>query len=222
MKLTKHLEPSWNRLLWFLQWAQFRPASLNSKRWANVRSAKNTIELCQELGIEPLRLFDVGANDGQWAYWLKKQWPHMRVEAFEPNINAKPIGNYHGVALSDVSGEGALAGTDTSSHVVDGSCVKVVRFDEYWIGVIPRRSILKIDAEHHSARALIGFGERIRFFDLVIVEICWDNFRSGEEFKGQAAVIMQFMFANGFTNMASVDEAVYSGRTDFSDMAFWK
>jgi hypothetical protein len=163
------VEPKWNRLLWFLQWVQFWPTSLNAKHWANVRSAKNTIELCRELGIKPQVLFDVGANDGQWAYWLQKEYS-IPVVSFEPNATIKPRGEFYCVALSDCNGSGSMAGEDTSGHLVAGNETAVWRFDELYAGTIPSGSILKIDAETHSARAMLGFGKRIREFDVIVIE----------------------------------------------------
>lgn len=223
--LGSRIKPIWNRALWFLQWVQFYPATLNSKRFANVRSAKNTIELCCEIGLKPTCLFDVGANAGQWAFWLKREWPEIIVESFEPNTMLKPLGRVHHVALSNECYSGQMIGHDTSGCVVQdvNGNTQVVTFDKYWEhALIPSGSILKIDAETHSAKALLGFGERINEFAMVVIEIFWDNSRNGSDYHGQAATIMQFMLANGFINITSVDEAVYSGRTDFSDMAFWK
>lgn len=211
-----------NKLLWLLQWMQYAPRTMNRARLSNVRSARNTIEICREIGLEPHALFDVGANRSQWAYWIVKEWPNIILESFEPNVSEKPMGRVHRVALSDRSGIGSLIGNNHSAYIVEGcGDILVERFDSYWKTEIPSHSILKIDAEAHSKSALIGFGHLIHSFNLVIVESCWSNCRDNM-LKGQAVDIFRFMLSSGFDCITSVDEGVFSGRCDFSDMAFWK
>lgn len=221
-----NLSKPWNRMLWFLQWAQFKPTTFNRKRLANVRSAKNTIKLCKEIGIVPKCLVDVGANEGQWSYWLRKEWPVMMTESFEPGNHPNCPRRRYNVALSSVTGRCDLVGNDTQSRVIENRNgeIQMARFDNYFAGTppLPSPSILKIDAETHSARALIGFGNRLNEFALVVIEVCWDNCRSGSDYRGQAERIFRTMYDYEFDGMTSVDEAVYSGQTDFVDMAFWK
>lgn len=214
----------YNRIIWLMMWAPFRPATLNSKRFANARSAKNGITLARALGLRPTTLFDIGANESQWAWWWQREWPALNLVSFEPQTAMKPSGRVHRVALSDENGTGKLIGSDATGYIQenDRGEIEVARFKDYWIWPIPDGSVLKIDAEAHSSRALIGFGNRIHRFSLVIVEVCWDDFKGASTYRNQAADIWQFMLDSGFNRTACLDADYYSGHTNYCDLAFWR
>lgn len=174
-------------------------------RFLNSRNAKRAIEVCEHLEFTPHTLFDVGANVSQWAYWLDKKWPRLRVESFECNPDVTPkLGRIHRATLSDMDNP------------------LETRFDTYWAGrPIPQNSILKIDTDPFTPRTLRGFGELINQFRFVAIETCWDNGIDWATRQG-ANQIITHMSDHGFKNIACLDTDYNEGRSHFCDLGFWK
>lgn len=227
LSVKKLIEYLFNRAVWFMLSLPYLPMTLNSKRWVNKRSAANTIAVCDKIGLVPACVFDVGSNESQWTYWLKLKWSWLKIHSFEPQMGVRPMGEIHRIALSDENSVGRIKGAQTSAIIVDvdegaGQGVIIQSFDEYFKGEVPENSILKIDAEAHTARALLGFGQRINEFKLVILEVCYDNWHGEVDFGGQQAIINRFMLDNGFDRAQVVDADYFNGHTNYCDIAFFK
>jgi FkbM family methyltransferase len=176
-------------------------------RWFNAQSAGNTIQLLHELGITPKTLVDVGANNSQWAVWIKKHWLGIWVISFEPHPDFKPIGSVHRAALADKSGMARFASNGQESCISPAGqiSVPVWRFDSLPLK-FDRPAILKVDAENFTYQALLGFGHRLEEFDVVVVEM-WNS--AGR--KDQQADIWKLMLENGKTRCRMVDAVWTAG-----------
>jgi len=208
-----------NRVIWFLQQLPYGPWTFNRKIYGNARSACNTVSIIKQLGIVPQMLVDVGANNSQWAYWIRKTWSAIIIHSFEPQQGCQPTGIVHTIALSDKAGSGQIIGAGVSAYLVDGKGTQVKRFDELRL-VLRFPAILKIDAEHHTAAALRGFGNRLESFSVVVVEMCGDIHDDG--YAGHQWEILDTMRKSGFDKFTLVDAGYDNGVTGVYDVCFWK
>ncbi len=218
-KIVDLLKKNYNRIVLVLMWLPSKPTTLNRWRFANARSAKRTIEICEKnIGFIPEVLFDCGANESQWAWWINKKWPQIKIESFEPQLSTNPfLGDIHRVALSDVDGEGTMNGLILNET---GTETKIRRFDQYWDKEIPKNSLLKIDTDAHGSRTVRGFGERIKEFRFVIIEVCWDC--GLELMKHQAHDIIKMMSDAGFNRIVCVDADFNNGKSNYCDLGFFR
>jgi len=145
----------------------------------NASPTCRVIELCKELGITPKTLIDAGACESQWAHWIVKEWPDIRVVSIEPCPTSRTIGEVIKAGLSNSGGVADFSWEGRESHV------NVVRFDSLPI-TIARPSILKIDCEEYTYRAMLGFGKRLREFDVVVVEM-WNGDKNDQASIWRAA-----------------------------------
>jgi len=198
------------------------------------RTASNFLNLVRELGIKPFQLWDVGANESQFSFWIKKEHPGIEIISFEPCRKFKPLGKVINIALSD-SNEGVKGMTDLNGEVCpiiasEIECdnilneVRVVRFDS--LGLKPRPgSLLKIDAETYTVKALRGFGGRIEDFDLVVIEVLNKLYEPHywPYEKTAACEVFAFMLKHGFNCSRILETGLfYPDRITHTDIAFWK
>lgn len=193
-----------------------RAPSANLDVVQNARLAHNVIKFWNEYhSIYPAQLIDVGANNSQVAMWLAKEWPWMEVHSFEPNPATTPIGNVHHVALGDVKNIMRFK-RDVSTWAEiseDGDIeVQVCRFDEYPLR-IRKPCLVKIDAENFTYKALVGFGERLRDIDMVLIEV-WN-------FPNQAR-IWEWMIKYGFIGAHIVDADYSTNGWLQTDVLFYR
>lgn len=223
MSIVKKLH---NKLVRVLEAGPFLVPSLNKERLINARSAGNTIRLLEELNVSPKMLVDVGAHNGEWACWIQRRYPSVRILSFEPTHGLSSLGTVLHMALSDEHAQGQLLMNGPSTVVMEqdhSGEVPIRRFDELEER-IDRPAVLKVDAESHTARALAGFGKRLQEFDLVVVEM-WnvrpDSGPNWKNWKNQQHEIWSTMVGNGFTNHRVVDAGYTDGHVTTYDSAFW-
>lgn len=195
--------------------------SFKKDELVNLRSAFNTIGLCNSLGIVPDTLVDVGAANSQWAIWLKKSFSKMRVISFEPLMAFSPIGELHRYALGEHASSGMMIYDGKSSRISPEGTepVSIMRFDQLDID-ISGTCVLKVDAENYTAAALKGFGKHLSRFSLVVVEM-WNDYQF-PEFINQQATIWKTMLDAGFTYSKMVDAEYAAWTFPCYDMAFYK
>jgi|ERR1035438_7311303 FkbM family methyltransferase len=202
-----------------------KPFTLDAWKAYNRHGTAQVIRMIKELGIAPRHLVDVGANESQWAYWLMKEWPDMRLDSFEPLHRFRPQGVIHRLALSDNEADLRMVSRPGGdSHIAEAgdTSVKAVRFDSLPFEVL-RPAICKIDCENFTSKALCGFGDRINEFEVVVVEMLNEWPRKGEclWFKNQQPEIWSFMLKHGFTGRLVDFPYSIHAITNY-DMAFYK
>jgi hypothetical protein len=192
----------------------------NQWRGPEWQQTGRVMALLDELNVHPLPLVDVGARYSHWALQLKKRFPAMNVISFEPDEQFQPIGGSCRMALSDRCCMGDMV--EGSMHVREmkrGGNFRVARFDSLNIQ-ITRPAILKIDTEYHTSRSLLGFGERIKEFDVVVCEMA-NKVPEMPGAESQQAEIIEFMLANGFRGIRTVF-AEFDRELSHTDVAFYR
>lgn len=146
------------------------------------------------------RVWDVGANRGQFALWARRRWPRAGIDCFEPLEEpltllrrvAAPDVRVWPVALGDESGEATMHVTrdDDSSSLhaptkeqvamfpgstpVRTETVDVARLDDFVARLPPYqptdRILLKIDVQGHELGVLRGAHRTLDDVDHVYVE----------------------------------------------------
>ena len=191
----------------------------------NRKDAQNVIALCDMIGFMPEVLYDVGANESQWARHIVRRWPKVRVVSFEPNESCRPFGKtkrdmakghfLYPVALSSRPGAGRMdcQGASVGGEVrrVEMGPVPIWRFAGLGEKV-PSNAMLKIDCESGTYDALIGFADDIHKFTVVVVEVWLDSFVN----------ICAWMRDAGFDRAFSSSVAVSRRRPSHGNVVFWK
>jgi FkbM family methyltransferase len=230
-QLITHLYETGVRLLTALP---HKPIAPTREMAANRRGTAHVIKLLHDLNITPRTLVDVGANNSQWARWIKQEYPGLAVISFEPLGCFHPIGEVIRMALGDRAGFADMKIQRGASHItrhytaVRGSssspAIRIERFDQLNPALkFNRPAVLKLDCENYTAAALRGFGRRLADFDLIVVEM-WNDYPTSEvpQFSNQQADIWRIMLDHGF-RMARAVDAEYSTRTiPTYDLAFWR
>ena len=210
------------RLFYFMPYG----FSFDKDRWSNIRCAKDTIRLCNDLKIIPFTLVDVGANKSQWSIWLKRKWKNsLNIISFEPNINFVPKGdNIFRLALTNSNRDDNINLVDNggSSYISDTGTLKckACRFDSLEIKIV-RPAILKVDCENFTYKALEGFGERLKEFDVIVCEM-WNYYSDLPQFVNQQLDIWKLMLSIGKKNCRVLD-AVLTAKDGIPsyDIAFY-
>jgi len=142
-------------------------------------------------------MIDIGGNVGNYASALRKKFKEAEIHIFEPSaVNLRKITdrfsndnrifvNPVGVSdadraetlYSDKSGSGlsSLSKRRLEHHNISFDVteeIKVIRFDGYWKNRLESRRInlAKLDIEGHELSALHGFGNAIKFTNLIQFE----------------------------------------------------
>lgn len=166
----------------------------------NYECATSTIKLIHELGITPRTLVDVGAHESEWASWLLKEWPDLKLTSIDPLPTLRTKGEVIRCALSDQKKAYAFHFEwDERAQVSP-----VVRGDSLPINLTPP-AILKIDCEDFTAGAMRGFGHRLALFDVVVVEMWNDPPAYWGECPNQQAEIWRIALDAGFRLARVVD-----------------
>ena len=197
------------------------------ERRDNQVSAANTIYLIKhQLGLIPETLIDVGARNSEWAYWLHREWPHLNIRSFEPNLACSPLGHWHKCALSDRQGAGRMSKA-SDVQITErlekgkGEDFEIVRFDSLNLS-LRYPTVVKVDCEQYTAAALSGFGMMLTHsVDVVVVEM-WNNHPVPGAWPNQQAAIWATMLSHGFNKARVVDAAFGYRGIYFYDIAFFK
>ncbi|MBI5774249.1 MAG: hypothetical protein HZA89_10960 [Verrucomicrobia bacterium] len=204
---------------------------LSKQHTPNWQATGNSITLIKELGLTPRLFVDAGAHDSEWAQWFVKEWPGLEVISFEPNKHCKPMGTFHQMALSDEPGTGYFT-NDVGGMFISGKengySFPIRRFDALGIA-INRPAILKIDCEHYTARAMAGFGEQLKEFDVIIVEMwnylpTWqaDHGKDAVPWNNQQAEIWECALRHGFRGARVVGIEFSTNGVPHYDIAFYR
>jgi FkbM family methyltransferase len=146
---------------------------------------------------KPTLVIDVGGNKGDYSGALRLKFPAAEIHIFEPAlsnvtalqtrfaseanvvVNCCALGKQTGEAMlyADVDGSGTASLTRrrldhfgvTLNH---RESVKVLRFEDYWVETLRRRSIdfAKLDVEGHELDVIGGFGAALEHTRLVQFE----------------------------------------------------
>jgi len=160
---------------------------LNNLNWDMSKNGEFRVIECLEI-ISPLRIFDIGANVGEWSMLISKLYPKCEIHSFEiipstyenlvtrthltPNIITNNIG------LSDQSGAVTMNLSKRDSTVATACRIEGMKFhDEYYNSQIECEvstgaqylidnnikfiDFLKIDVEGMDLRVLRGFGDKL-------------------------------------------------------------
>jgi len=190
----------------------------------------NIIDLVEDLRISPKQFVDVGAHNSEIALWMVEKWPWIEVISFEPNRVRCPIGKWIQKGLSDERGIRYFTKDPSEQFIseeINGYPFEIVRFDSLE-EVIRQPAILKIDAEHYSARAMRGFGERLKEFQVVVIEMAnhfpkWHKDYPGEPvIPNQQVEIWQCALAAGLDSARVVAAEFTPNGVPFYDIAFYR
>jgi predicted chitinase len=77
-----------------------------------------------------------------------------------------------------------------------------------------------VDCENTTAKALAGFGERLREFNMIVVECCSDNHRD-KTLRSQQHAIFSTLYAARFSNSETADAGWADGVSGVLDICFW-
>ena len=168
----------------------------------------------------PQHLVDVGAHNSEFTYWLKRRWPNMQVDSFEPQPDLSPIGNVHRMALGSTNGTRWLNLHGSATYVSDSGDlpVSIARFDSLKLP-LQSPALLKVDAENLTFDVLQGFGSRLDEFAMVVVEM-WNVNQGKVVFCNQQSQILGLMFDRGFTDIRVIDTNYDLTTIPTYDMAF--
>jgi FkbM family methyltransferase len=207
--------------------------SLNRRRLARLRgtvaSRLNTghidsLELLELLRpLNPMVIYDIGANVGTWTLLAKVMFPHAEVHAFEPlgihyqafqQTTAELSGvHLHRLALGETAGLAAMRITDFSDassilplsqagerewhiHEVAQEHVRVERLDDWQgEGKLPLPSLVKLDVQGFELSVLRGAACCLERASAVLTEV---SFR--ELYQGQCLFhdVVGFLAERGF------------------------
>lgn len=145
---------------------------------------------------------DVGSAVGEYTYIFKKMFPNSKIYSFEPlhSLYDNKLEDYpaFGIALwnKNQTLDFTIAKDLRMSSIVNKNAgnrtrrVKTKRFDGLNIE-LQGTSLLKIDVEGAEKEVLEGFGEELKKFEVVILEINMDR-------CGRVSEILKIMEENGY------------------------
>jgi len=188
------------------------------------QATARVFDLLDELEYVPKTFIDVGANNSQWGGQFARQYAGIEILSFEPNPDCHPIGRCFPIALSDRSGHSSFVkrgGMEIAEAAGGFGFFELARFDSLPGLSFAQPAALKIDCESYTSRALKGFGNRIREFAVVIVEM-WNHSPDKPSFGNQQADIWRFMLDNDFRGARAVATEFSTTGVPFYDMAFYR
>jgi FkbM family methyltransferase len=150
------------------------------------------------LGYHPSIVFDIGASDGVWSFYMKQVLPQANFHLFEPLIDHSPdyrqfmeetlriypSFSLHKYALGDRQGNVAMTVFD---NILASSCLSVtppdqetrlvevpmLRLDEAMQKLnLPQPQVIKIDTQGNELSILKGATQTLAKVDVLLLE-CW-------------------------------------------------
>jgi FkbM family methyltransferase len=176
-----------------------------------------------EEGSKINTIFDVGANEGQFAFMARYCWPNAQIDCFEPDPDAyKSLKTNHekdnliqvfNCALGVASGELTLNLGETSAQnsflVEYGKSTKgkivvpVKTLDDLYSEVDLFNTLLKIDVQGYEIQVLEGASKILNKLDFILLEVSL-----GDLFEGGVQIdeIWSFMKNQGFCYTRILDQ----------------
>jgi len=172
-------------------------AHLQGKGWGTASIKKEFSSVSSFLSKSPSLCVDIGGNIGLYTEEILRNFPLCKVVIFEPSISnsnllhskfsenanvtieQKAVSNIDGEATlySDSDGSGLASLTKRRLEHFDISFehsekIAVIRFEDYWKSELGSENIdfVKLDIEGHELDALNGFGEALKFINVIQFE----------------------------------------------------
>ena len=172
-------------------------AHLQGKGWGAASIKKEFSSVSSFLSKPPSLCVDIGGNKGLYTEEILRNFPLCKVVIFEPSISnsnllhskfsenanvtieQKAVSNIDGEATlySDSDGSGLASLTKRRLEHFDISFehsekIAVIRFEDYWKSELGSENIdfVKLDIEGHELDALNGFGEALKFINVIQFE----------------------------------------------------
>jgi len=172
-------------------------AYLQGKGWGSATIKKEFSSVSSLLSKSPSLCVDIGGNKGLYTEEILKNFPLCKVVVFEPSISnsnllhskfsenanviieQKAVSNIDGDATlySDSDGSGLASLTKRRLEHFDiafehSEKISVIRFEDYWKSELGSENIdfVKLDIEGHELDALNGFGEALKFINVIQFE----------------------------------------------------
>jgi len=172
-------------------------AHLQGMGWGSVTIKKEFSSVTSLLSKSPSLCVDIGGNKGIYTEEILSKFPLCKVVVFEPSISnsnllhskflenanitivQKAVSNFNGegVLYSDIDGSGLASLTKRRLEHFDiafnhSEKTSVIRFEDYWKSELGSENIdfVKLDIEGHELDALNGFGEALKFINVIQFE----------------------------------------------------
>ena len=181
----------------FLKFLELIITRLQGKGWGSATIKKEFSSVLFLLNKSPSLCVDIGGNKGLYTEEILRLSPLCKVVVFEPSISnsnllhskfsenanvtieQKAVSNMNGEATlySDIDGSGLASLTKRRLEHFDiafnhSEKTSVIRFEDYWISELDSETIdfVKLDIEGHELDALNGFGEALKFINVIQFE----------------------------------------------------
>ena len=172
-------------------------AHLQGKGWGSGTIKKEFSSVSSLLSKSPSLCVDIGGNKGLYTEEILRKFPLCKVVVFEPSISnsnilhskfsenanvtieQKAVSNIDGESIlySDSDGSGLASLTKRRLEHFDiafehSEKISVIRFEDYWKSELGSENIdfVKLDIEGHELDALNGFGEALKFINVIQFE----------------------------------------------------
>ena len=172
-------------------------AHLQGKGWGSATIKKEFSAVSSLLSESPSLCIDIGGNKGLYTEHIISNFPQCKIVIFEPSISnsnllhskfsdnknvtveQKAVSNIDGEATlySDSDGSGLASLTKRRLEHFDiafeqSEKIAVIRFEDYWKSELGSENIdfVKLDIEGHELDALNGFGEALKFINVIQFE----------------------------------------------------
>jgi FkbM family methyltransferase len=184
-------------LLKILNLIEVTLAYLQGKGWGTWSYKKEFLSVSSLLSKSPSLCVDIGGNKGLYTEEILRNFPQCKVVIFEPSISnsnllhskfldnanvtveQKAVSNIDGEATlySDSDGSGLASLTKRRLEHFDiafehSEKIAVIRFEDYWKRELGCANVdfVKLDIEGHELDALNGFGEALKFINVIQFE----------------------------------------------------
>jgi len=172
-------------------------AHLQGKGWGSASIKKEFSSVSSLLSKSPSLCVDIGGNKGLYTEEILRNFPLCNVVIFEPSISnsnllhskfsknanvtieQKAVSNIDGEATLYSDSDGSVLASLTKRRLEHfdiafehSEKIAVIRFEDYWKSELGSENIdlVKLDIEGHELDALNGFGEALKFIDVIQFE----------------------------------------------------
>ena len=172
-------------------------AHLQGKGWGSASIKKEFSSVSSLLSKSPSLCVDIGGNKGLYTEEILRNFPLCKVVIFEPSISnsnllhskfsenanvtieQKAVSNIDGEATLYSDSDGSVLASLTKRRLEHfdiafehSEKIAVIRFEDYWKSELGSENIdlVKLDIEGHELDALNGFGEALKFIDVIQFE----------------------------------------------------